>query len=66
MHTNEFLARRERHFRKYLASGTLCHVASPKVVAWVANALALLRAGVYNQKVRQDKPGNINPAVRFI
>jgi len=46
--------------------GTSLKVASPKILRNIANPLVILKAGVYNNEVRQDILTNINPGTVFI
>lgn len=46
--------------------GTTLNVASPKVLSAVTSPLVILKAGVYNDEVRQDILGNFNPNTEFL
>lgn len=46
--------------------GTPLQVSSPKALEGVENPLVILKAGVYNEEVRQDILTNINPGTRFL
>lgn len=45
--------------------GTSLMVHSPKILNGVENPAVILRAGVYNQEIKEDITGNINPNVLF-
>lgn len=45
--------------------GTNLMVQSPSVLRDVASPAVILKAGVYNQEIKEDILGNINPAVSF-
>ena len=46
--------------------GTSLTVQSPKVLRDVKNPIVILKAGVYNQEIKDDILGNINSAVTFL
>ncbi|RII29520.1 MAG: methyltransferase [Geobacter sp.] len=46
--------------------GTSLNVFSPTVLSTVVNPLVILKAGVYNNEVRQDILENINPNTEFL
>lgn len=46
-------------------SGTSLLVQSPKVLKGLDNAAVILRAGVYNNEIKEDIMNNINPSVVF-
>jgi Methyltransferase domain len=46
--------------------GTPLKVAAPKVLAGVSDPLVILKAGVYNEEIRQDILSHINPRTRFL
>ena len=46
--------------------GTSLMVQSPKVLREVKNPIVILKAGVYNQEIKDDILGNINSAVTFL
>ncbi|TSK04498.1 MAG: class I SAM-dependent methyltransferase [Geobacter sp.] len=46
--------------------GTSFRIASPKALREVSHPLVILKAGVYNDEVRQDILQNINPEARFL
>ena len=39
---------------------------TPKVLEYVVNAVVILRAGVYNEEIKNDILNNINPNIQFI
>ncbi len=46
--------------------GTELKVASPKILREVKNPAIILKAGVYNQEIREDILNNINPSTIFL
>ena len=46
--------------------GTSLKVKSPKALRAVKNPIVILKAGVYNQEIKDDILGNINSAVTFL
>jgi Methyltransferase domain len=46
--------------------GTSLAVLSPKVLVEVENPVVILKAGVYNQEIKEDILGNINQKVTFL
>jgi hypothetical protein len=46
--------------------GTSLSVRSPQVLRDVENPIVILKAGVYNQEIREDILGNINATVTFL
>jgi hypothetical protein len=53
----------QKHGRRLY--GTSLMVQSPQVLREVADAVVILKAGVYNQEIKEDILGNINSAVVF-
>ena len=45
--------------------GTNLMVQSPKALRDVTNPIVILKAGVYNQEIKEDILGNINKSVTF-
>ncbi len=46
--------------------GTSLSVASPRVLKDIRSPLVILKAGVYNNEIKQDILQNINPSTRFL
>ena len=46
--------------------GTSLTVQSPKVLREISNPIVILKAGLYNQEIKEDILGNINSSVTFL
>lgn len=50
----------------FFLEGTILMVQPPKILTNVINPVIILKAGVYNQEVKQDILENINMEARFL
>ena len=54
----------EKENKRLYGTNLISH--SPKILKDVDEALVILRAGGYNDEIKQDILDNINPKIRFI